>query len=104
MREIIMRGFDNSEFENRVNKARLLMDKDHIDLLLITSTHNFRYFTGLDSYFWESPTRPFFLLIPKFNDPIAVIPSIGETALSKTWIKNIHTHAAKNLLTNYYPK
>ena len=52
MREIIMRGFENSEFENRVKKARLLMDKNQIDLLLITSPHNFRYFTGLDSYFW----------------------------------------------------
>ena len=59
-----MRGFDNSEFENRVKKARLLMSKNHIDLLLITSPHNFRYFSGLDSYFWESPTRPWFLLIP----------------------------------------
>ena len=37
--------------ENRVKKARLLMDKNHIDLLLITSPHNFRYFSGLDSYY-----------------------------------------------------
>ena len=83
MREIIMRGFDNSEFENRVKKARLLMDKNQIDLLLITSPHNFRYFTGLDSYFWESPTRPWFLLIPIKSDPVVIIPSIGLTALKK---------------------
>ena len=37
MREIIMRGFDNSEFENRVKKARLLMDKNQIDLSFETN-------------------------------------------------------------------
>ena len=67
------------------------MNINDIDVILLTSPHNFRYFTGLDSYFWESPTRPWFLLIPKNDDPIAVIPSIGKTALQKTWIKNIQT-------------
>ena len=96
MREIIMRGFENSEFENRVKKARLLMDKNQIDLLLITSPHNFRYFTGLDSYFWESPTRPWFLLIPIKSDPVVIIPSIGLTALKKNWIQNIKTWQSPN--------
>ena len=67
------------------------MQKNDIDVVLITSPHNFRYFTGLDSYFWESPTRPWFLLIFQSNDPIAIIPSIGENALNKTWIRNIQT-------------
>ena len=96
MREIIMRGFDKSEFEGRVEKACLLMDKNQIDLLLITSPHNFRYFTGLDSYFWESPTRPWFLLIPLNNKPVAVVPSIGQTALEKTWINDIVTWQSPN--------
>ncbi len=92
----MMRGFDNSEFENRVEKARILMDKNHVDLLLITSPHNFRYFSGLDSYFWESPTRPWFLLIPLNSKPFAVVPSIGQSALEKTWIENIATWQSPN--------
>ena len=96
MREIKMRSFDQSEFKNRVKKARLLMDKNQIDLLLITSPHNFRYFTGVDSYFWESPTRPWFLLIPLNNKPVAVVPSIGQTALEKTWINDIVTWQSPN--------
>ena len=31
--------------------------------------NNFRYFTGFDSYFWESPTRPWFLIIPNNKYP-----------------------------------
>jgi len=86
-----MRGFKKSEYQNRVSKLRQLMQQHNLEIVLITSPHNFRYFTGLDSYFWESPTRPWFLLIPIEQEPIVVIPSIGKTALSKTWINNIVT-------------
>ena len=89
-----MRGFPKEEYEARVLRLQKKMQVTNIDVTLITSPHNFRYFTGLDSYFWESPTRPWFLLIPQSQDPIAVIPSIGETALKKTWIKNINTWAS----------
>ena len=91
-----MRGFRTAEFEDRLTRARLLMQEKKIEMLLITSPHNFRYFTGFDSYFWESPTRPWFLLLSLNHDPIAVVPSIGETALKKTWIKNVKTWQSPN--------
>ena len=86
-----MRGFLEKEYQDRVLKLQKKMQDNNIDLILITSPHNFRYFTGLDSYFWESPTRPWFLLISQSDNPVAIIPSIGKTALQKTWIKNIQT-------------
>ena len=86
-----MRGFPIKEYQNRVLNLQKKMRHNNLDVILLTSPHNFRYFTGLDSYFWESPARPWFLLISKNDDPIAVIPSIGKTALQKTWIKNIKT-------------
>jgi len=86
-----MRGFVEEEYKVRILNLQKKMQINNIDVTLITSPHNFRYFTGLDSYFWESPTRPWFLLIPQSQDPIAVIPSIGESALKKTWIKKIYT-------------
>ena len=89
-----MRGFLEEEYKVRILNLQKKMQNNNIDVTLITSSHNFRYFTGLDSYFWESPTRPWFLLIPQSQDPIAVIPSIGESALKKTWIKKIHTWAS----------
>ena len=86
-----MRGFPESEYRERILKLQVNMQNNNLDAILITSPHNFRYFTGLDSYFWESPTRPWFLMMPKDCDPIAIIPSIGKSALEKTWIKNIQT-------------
>ena len=86
-----MRGFLEEEYKVRILNLQKKMQINNIDVTLITSSHNFRYFTGLDSYFWESPTRPWFLLIPQSQEPIAIIPSIGENALKKTWIKKIYT-------------
>ena len=86
-----MRGFIKKEYQDRILKLQKKMQINDMDIILITSPHNFRYFTGLDSYFWESPTRPWFLLILQSNSPIAIIPSIGETALKNTWITQIHT-------------
>ena len=91
-----MRGFGNAEYEERVKKARQLMQENKLEMLLITSPQNFRYFTGLDSYFWESPTRPWFLLLSINHDPVAIIPSIGVTSLKKTWDQNIKTWQSPN--------
>ena len=91
-----MRGFDKKEYKERVNRALKLMEKSNLEMLLITSPQNFRYFTGLDSYFWESPARPWFVLLSQGNDPIAIVPSIGESALQKTWVKDIKTWQSPN--------
>ncbi len=91
-----MRGFDTAEYEERVARTLILMKKNNLDLLVITSPQNFRYYSGLDSYFWESPTRPWFLLLSINHDPIAIIPSIGKTALENTWIKNIKIWQSPN--------
>ena len=91
-----MRGFPKEEFINRIAKLRQLMEKNQVDAIIITSPSNFRYFTGLDSYFWESPTRPWFVLIPLLKDPIAIVPSIGLSSLEKTWIENILTWDSPN--------
>ena len=44
-----MRGFDKKEYKERVNKALKLMEKSNLEMLLITSPQNFRYFTGSHS-------------------------------------------------------
>ena len=83
-----MNDFPKEEFTNRISKIQENLEKENIEAIIITSPSNFRYFSGLDSNFWESPTRPWFLIISK-KDPIkAIIPSIGITVMEKTFIKN----------------
>ena len=92
-----MRGFNITQFENRTLKAQELMQKHELDALLLTTETNVRYFTGFLTRFWESPTRPWYLIIPRKGKPIAVIPSIGEALMSKTWIEDIRTWPSPNL-------
>ncbi|TIN13761.1 MAG: aminopeptidase P family protein, partial [Mesorhizobium sp.] len=55
-------GFPATEFQARVARAQELMAKHCMDGLLLTSMDNIRYFVGVDSTFWESYTRPWFVL------------------------------------------
>ena len=90
-------GFSNEEFEIRIERAQELLYKNKLDALLITIPSNLRYFTGIDTNFWESPTRSWFLVVPLFGNPIAIIPEIGEKLFKKTFIKDIHTWPSPNL-------
>ncbi len=88
------RGFNVLEFELRLARAQTVIAQHHFDGLLLTTPHNIRYFTGFDSQFWESPTRPWFLVVPAKGLPIAVIPEIGAPEMALTWIKDIRTWPA----------
>jgi len=50
-----------------------------------------RYFTGFLTQFWQSPTRPWFLLVPREGKPIAVVPGIGAPLMERTWIDDVRT-------------
>ena len=86
-----IRGFTKSEFENRTIKAQRLRTEKKIDAILLTTEPNVRYFSGFLTQFWQSPTRPWFLIVPRDENPIAVIPEIGLAGMESTWVKNIRT-------------
>ena len=94
MSELTPRGFPVDEFEARVSKAQAEMHAQEMDGIVLSTPQNFRYFSGFNSQFWESPTRPFFLVVPREGKPIGVVPSIGGPALETTWITEIKTWAA----------
>ncbi|MGI9352714.1 MAG: M24 family metallopeptidase [Rhizobiaceae bacterium] len=89
--------FAVTEFQARVKKAQMLMDGAELDALLVTTHPDVFYFTGFLTRFWESPTRPWFLVVPRSGDPVAVIPGIGETLMRSTWVEDIRTWSAPDL-------
>jgi len=88
------RGFPLPEYEARAERARALMTEHGLDALFVTSEQHVRYFTGFDSQFWASPTRPWFVIVPREAAPIAVIPEIGAPGMARTWIEDIRTWPA----------
>lgn len=92
-----MRGFAPSEFEARTARAQTLMQDAELSALLLTTEPEVRYFTGYLTRFWESPTRPWFVIVPAHGKPIAVIPSIGAQLMGQTWVEDIRTWSAPDL-------
>ena len=92
-----MRGFDTPEFQARTRRAQTLMTQHGLSALLLTTEPEVRYFTGFLTRFWESPTRPWFLILPATGKPVAVIPSIGAALMGQTWIDDIRTWSAPDL-------
>ena len=92
-----MRGFEVSEYADRTARAQALMAKHDLAALLLTTEPEVRYFTGYLTRFWESPTRPWFLIVPATGKPVAVIPSIGADLMGQTWIDDIRTWSSPDL-------
>lgn len=88
------RGFPQSEFEARLEAAQRLMAAQRIGALLLSTEPEVRYFSGFLTQFWQSPTRPWFLVVPARGKPIAVIPAIGADVMGRTWIEDIRTWSA----------
>ena len=92
-----MTGFPPQEFEARLARAQHRMQAADLSALLLTTEPELRYFTGYLTRFWESPTRPWFLVVPTSGKPVAVIPSIGAALMAQTWIDDIRTWSAPDL-------
>lgn len=88
------RGFAVEEYQRRTRAIQQHMQAQGIRALLLTTEPEFRYFSGFLSQFWESPTRPWFLVIPVHGQPIAVVPEIGAAGLRQTWIDDIRSWPA----------
>ncbi len=91
-----MMSFPKEEYLKRLDNIHKKLENENIDAIVITSPANFRYFSGLDSNFWESPTRPWFLVISKNGKIKALVPSIGLSAIESTFIKDIEVWQSPN--------
>lgn len=88
------RGFPKATFRERTRRAQALMAEAGLGALLLTTEPEVRYYTGFLTRFWESPTRPWFVVVPASGEPIAVIPSIGAHLMGQTWISDTRTWQA----------
>ncbi|MDE0701728.1 MAG: Xaa-Pro peptidase family protein [Acidimicrobiaceae bacterium] len=85
------RGFPADEFSERTRRCQEQMAEREIAAILVCTEPEIRYFTGFHTPFWQSPTRPWFTVIPATGKPIAVIPSIGAESMHQMWIEDVRT-------------
>ena len=74
--------FTYQEYNNRVNKIRSLMDKNNIDMIILTSMHNVAYYTG---FIYCSFGRPYGCVITQNKiSTISEVPP-SEVVVIKIW-------------------
>ena len=78
----------------RAARAQAMMAERGLDALLVCTEPEVRYLTGFHTPFWQSPTRPWFVILPAEGRPVAVIPGIGASAMATTWVTDIRTWPA----------
>ena len=87
--------FSSEEFENRIERARVLMTDLRLDAFVVTSEENVEYLAGFLTDSWVTPTRPFYFLLPRSGNPTAIIPQGGElTWQLSSWVERIVTWPA----------
>ena len=98
--------FTNKEYDQRVNKLRSVMDKNNLDMVILTSMHNVAYYTG---FIYCSFGRPYGCIIT--NDKISTISAnidasqpwrrcFGENLIYTDWARNNYLKAIVSLLKN----
>lgn len=90
-------SFSHAEYQMRTDRAQRLMAQHGFDALLLTTEAEVRYFTGFLTRFWESPTRPWFVIVPREGRPVAVIPSIGAPLMARGWVQDIRSWRSPDL-------
>jgi Xaa-Pro aminopeptidase len=85
--------FNRKEFEHRVERARKLMTREKLDGIMVTSEANLEYLSGFTTQFaWNTPSRPWYFVLPRTGKATGVIPEIGISNWQATsWVEDIFT-------------
>lgn len=88
-----MAPFTRNEFESRIERTRAAMSTAEIDAIVLTSEANVEYLSGFETSFaWVTPSRPWYFVVPRVGDAVAIIPEIGLTNWQSTsWCGKIET-------------
>ena len=89
-----MTDFPHVEYEARLEAANRAMRVNNLDAILLASEAEIRYFTGFRTQFWQSPTRPWFVILRRDQTPLAIIPEIGAELMARSDIAKIEAWPA----------
>lgn len=83
--------FPAAEYRRRIQAMQREMSDANLDALLLSTPADVFYTTGFLTRFWESPARPWYVVVPAIGDPVAVIPAIGADLMGRCWISDVRT-------------
>jgi len=103
-REIKFPDFPKIEYEQRIKRAKVLMEENNIDALVLFNQQNIRYYTGFEKTNYANDTSwRRSVIIPREGYTVAIVPQIlyGNFRVS-TWAEDIRPFGGPKYLG--YPK
>src|SRR5262245_26389267 len=89
--------FPASEYQERLRRARALMEKAGLDGLLVTSEPNHRYLTGHWTLRWYNWSRPIVSIVPAAGAPVVIASSV-EIGMARvtSWVEDVRSYRAQD--------
>lgn len=94
------KSFSSDEFKLHTEKLQAEMEKQGIDMLLLSTPENIYYSTGYRSWYTSSLFRPVYVLVPKKGEPAIVLRILEKATVQYTsWTSRIYCWgtASRNL-------
>jgi Xaa-Pro aminopeptidase len=90
--------FPELEWRSRIDRVQQLMSESSVDLLVLWSEKNIRYFSGFTSIHWNLPSlQPLVVLIPATGAPACITSEfLRTTTEAQSWIRDIRCRADVN--------
>ncbi len=84
-----MTDFPVAEYEARLARAQAAMAMAGIDALFLNTEAELNWFTGFRTAFWQSPTRRWYLVVPRDGLPTALVPRIGAALMRDGFVGDV---------------
>src|SRR6266568_3361524 len=90
--------FPEAEWRARLDRVQRLMNAVSVDLMVLWSEKNIRYFSGFTSTHWNlASLQPLVVLIPASGAPTCVTSEfLRTTTEAQSWIRDIRCRADVN--------
>jgi len=82
--------FDRSEFETRWEKCQKEMEKNGLDVLILSLGTNVYYMSGYRTQLFFSNFRPFICILPRGGEPVLGVPNLELfSAKKESWFEDV---------------
>lgn len=83
-------NFDISEYESRWQKCQKEMEKEGIDVLVLSQDTNVIYTTGYRTQLYDSNFRPFITVLKRGDEPVLIVPNLEEgSGRKESWFDDV---------------
>lgn len=82
--------FGISEYKSRWQKCQKEMEKEGLDVLVLSQNTNVIYMTGYRTQLYASNFRPFITVLKRGDDPVLIVPNLEEgSGRKESWFDDI---------------